>query len=249
MHTEQIVVEGRDYTRTVWFAAGPDEREHPLCVFLDGEHYLERVGALPILEKLIASGRLPRMSFAFVPGNGSQSRHEDFVCNDRYARYVSEDLLHWARGRVGSIRGEGHLVCGLSLSGLASAHITLTYPRVFSASLSQSGSFWWSRQRFAEFARGIPGIRSRHWLSVGNKEIEENATHPPTGMRQEFSQMAGVQSAVDALKSGGAEVMHHVYDGGHEFGPWAHELSDALQWLARSGGAHWPNPGASGLCA
>lgn len=231
MHTEQIVVEGKDYVRNIWFAAGPKEAEHPLCVFLDGEYYLERAGALSILEKAMASGRIPQMSFAFVPSNGPQSRHDDFVCNDRYARFISEDLLHWARSRVGSVRSQGNLVCGLSLSGLASAHITLTYPHVFSSSLSQSGSFWWNRNQFASFVRDFPKINSRHWLSVGDKEIEEGASHPPTGMRQEFSQIAGVQSAADALRAGGAEVMHRVYHGGHEFGPWSDELTDALQWL------------------
>lgn len=54
MNPEQLVVEGRDYTRAIWFAAGPKETAHPLCVFLDGEYYLERVGALAILEESIA---------------------------------------------------------------------------------------------------------------------------------------------------------------------------------------------------
>lgn len=231
MNTEQVVIEGSDYTRTVWFAAGPKANEHPLCVFLDGEYYLDKVGALPILEELIAREHLPQMSFAFVPSNGPQSRHDDFVCNDRYARYISEDLFHWARNRVTSIRNEGNLVCGLSLSGLASAYITLTFPHVFSSSLSQSGSFWWNRQGFASFARDLPKIQSRHWLSVGDEETADDASHPPTGMRQEFSQITGVQSAVDALKVNGAEVRHHVYRGGHAFDPWRDELPEALQWL------------------
>ncbi|MDI1475964.1 alpha/beta hydrolase-fold protein [Polyangium sp. y55x31] len=231
MNTEQVVVEGKDYTRTVWFIAGPQATEHPLCVFLDGEYYLERVGALPILQELIASQRIPQMSFAFVPSNGPQSRHEDFVCNDRFARFISEDLVHWARNRASTIRGERNLVCGLSLSGLASAHMTLTHPHVFSSALSQSGSFWWERKRFASLARAFPKISSRHWLSVGDQELEDNATHPPTGMRQEFTQVAGVQSAVDALIASGAEVRHHVFHGAHAFEPWRAELADALPWL------------------
>ena len=89
METEQITVKGRDYTRTVWFLAGPKQASHALCVFLDGEYYLEKVGALAILDKAIASGRIPSMSFVFVPSNGPQSRHEDFICNDQYARFVA----------------------------------------------------------------------------------------------------------------------------------------------------------------
>ena len=234
MNAEQVTVRGRDYTRAVWFLAGPQQTSHALCVFLDGEYYLERVGALAILEKAIASGRIPSMSLVFVPSNGPQSRHEDFICNDQYARFVAEDIPQWARDQLGSIRSEGNLVCGLSLSGLASAHATLKYPIVFSRALSQSGSFWWSDRRFASLARNHPNIGSRHWLSVGDEEILENVSHPPTGMHQGVSQVTGVQSAVDALRAGGAEVRHHVYHGGHAFDPWRDELNDALQWLVGS---------------
>ena len=68
-------------------------------------------------------------------------------------------------------------------------------------------------------------------LSVGDKGIDENVFHPPTNMHQEYSQIVGVQSAVDALKARGAKVNYHLFNGGHEFGPWTAELGDALQWL------------------
>lgn len=234
MNTEQITVEGRDYCRTAWFSAGPKETSHALGVFLDGEYYLEKVSALSILEQAIASGHIPPMSFVFVPSNGPQSRHEDFTCNDRYARFVAEDIFSWARSRLNSLNSEGNLVCGLSLSGLASAHATLKYPKVFSSALSQSGSFWWNDRRFASLARSYPDIGSRHWLSVGDEEIQENVSHPPTGMQQGVSQITGCQSAVDALRASGAKVRHHVYRGGHAFAPWRDELHVALRWLVGS---------------
>lgn len=234
MNTEQTTIEGRDYTRTAWFVAGPKQTSHALGVFLDGEYYLEKVGALTILEKAVASGRIPPMSFLFIPSNGPQSRHEDFTCNDQYTRFVAEEVIDWAKNQVGSISTEGNLVCGLSLSGLASAHATLKYPKVFSSALSQSGSFWWDDRRFATLARSHSDIRSRHWLSVGDKEIQEDVSHPPTGMYQGVSQVLGCQSAVDALRASGAEVRHHVYRGGHAFDPWREELDEALQWLVGS---------------
>jgi enterochelin esterase family protein len=231
MNAEQVTIEGRDYTRPAWFLAGPRASSHALCVFLDGEFYLERAGALAVLEKATADGRIPSMSFAFVRSNGPQSRHEDLVCNERFAHFVAEDVLQWARNQLGSIRSEGNLVCGLSLSGLASAHAALKYPGVFSAALSQSGSFWWSDCRFAGLVRDHQKIGSRHWLSVGDEEIQEDVSHPPTGMHQGVSQIAGVQAAVDALTAAGAKVRHHVYRGGHAFDPWRDELTEALQWL------------------
>lgn len=79
MALEQVIVEGRDYARAVWFSAGPKQINHPLCLFLDGEHYLESVGAPSILEESIANGLIPPMSFAFVAHNGPQARHEDYT--------------------------------------------------------------------------------------------------------------------------------------------------------------------------
>jgi enterochelin esterase family protein len=234
MNTEKAVVKGNDFTRTIWFSPGPKDTAHPLCIFLDGEHYREGIDAPSTLKKLIADGLIPQMSVAFVSHNGTQSRHEDYTCNDRFARYVSEDIFRWAKNQVPTIRDSGNLICGVSLSGLASAHIALLSPHLFSMALCQSGSFWWERKQFANIARERPLIGSRFWLSVGNKETQESATHQPTGMRQEFSQVEGVQMAVEALKASGAEVKHHIFNGGHSYEPWKAELRDALRWLVES---------------
>jgi enterochelin esterase-like enzyme len=231
MNTEQCVVEGEHFSRTVWFSAGPKETNHPLCVFLDGEHYLETVQALSIVEKAMVNGHLPQMSLPFVSHNGAAARHEDYTCNDSFASFVADDLVRWAKTRVPSITSGGNVICGISLSGLASAHIALTFPNVFSSSLCQSGSFWWNRQRFAELARTHSKISPRFWLSVGDKETEDDVRHPPTEMHQEISQIAGVESAADTLRGGSAEVRYHQYSGGHEFGPWIDELEEALQWV------------------
>jgi enterochelin esterase-like enzyme len=231
MNIEEFEVMGEEFTRKVWFSAGPNQAKHPLCVILDGEHYMKSMNALSTLAEAIARGRIPNMSVAFVSHNGARARHEDYVCNDRFARYIAIDLVSWAKDRVNSIQDSGNLICGVSLSGLASAHIAIRFPMVFSYSLAQSGSFWWSRCQFASLASSRSTVGSRFWISVGDKETDVNVTHPPTGMFQEFSQIAGARSAVDVLKSGGAEVKYNIFAGGHEFGPWTRELGDAVQWL------------------
>lgn len=67
MNIEQIEVVGKDYTRTTWFSAGPKQK-HPLCVFLDGEHYLKSMNVLSILQELspVAAFLICRLSLSLT---------------------------------------------------------------------------------------------------------------------------------------------------------------------------------------
>lgn len=234
MSAQEFTVEGKNFTRKVWFVSGPKDIKHPLCVLLDGEFYMGEVDVLPLLEDLMSRGDIPHMSYAIVSNNGNQSRHDDYTCNDKFSSFIAEDLVSWARNQVSTVNDRGNVICGLSLSGLASAHIALTYPKVFSYSLCQSGSFWFKRNYFSSLVAEYAPVESRFWLSVGDKEVDEDVRHPPSNMHQEFSQIAGVQSALKALEESSATVNYHQYSGGHELGPWHDELGDALAWLLSS---------------
>ena len=74
-------------------------------------------------------------------------------------------------------------------------------------------------------------MTGRFWLSVGDKETDENVSHTPF-LYQEASQNFGVKNAVELLQKAGAEVHVHLYSGGHEPEPWKGELVGALRWLA-----------------
>ena len=124
------------------------------------------------------------------------------------------------------------MICGVSLSGLLSAYITINYPNIFSYSLCQSGSFWWEHKWFEEMARQSSPIQARFWISVGDQETDENVSHSPT-MFQEISQISGVEKAVQVIEELGGEVNYHLYSGGHEFAPWKEEAADAFHWLFR----------------
>ena len=223
----------REYARSAWLVAGP-ETEHSLCVLLDGEHYRDGVQALPIFTTLMQRGSIPPMTLIFVSHGGAAARHADYVGDPQFARFVAEDVVSRARARVPSLTTDRHLVCGLSLSGLAAAHIALLYPTRFPAALCQSGSFWFEPDAFARLARERPPVASRFWLSVGDEETVTNVSHPPTGLFQAISQVAGVDRARAVLDETGADVKYHRYQGGHAIEPWKAELGDALQWLVRT---------------
>lgn len=218
-----------EYTRDVWFISGPEDRPHRLCVFLDGEHYLRDMKVLPVMEELFATEALPAMTCVFVSHVSGEARHYDYTCNDRYSRFIAEDVVAWASGEA-NLQAKDHLICGLSLSGLASAYLAFRYPAVFSDALCQSGSFWW----LADHDKALAHTTARFWMSVGDQETAAGETHPPTGLHQRVSQIEGVRSAAQCFESLGGTVRVSLYAGGHAVAPWLAELPEAMRWLVRS---------------
>src|SRR5262245_32642087 len=97
--TEQHIITSScgEYTRDVWLVPGPSHLDHPLAVFLDGEHYLRDMDSLPVIGELVETGATPPLSCVFVSHVRGAARHEDFVCNGRYGRFIAQDLVGWAR--------------------------------------------------------------------------------------------------------------------------------------------------------
>jgi enterochelin esterase-like enzyme/predicted nucleotidyltransferase len=215
------------YERHVWFVPASSDGRHELAVFLDGEFYLHDVDCLPVIRECMTLGGIPSMSCAFVSFLDSESRHKDYTCNPHYSRFIVEDVVAWAKQRDEQITSRGHLICGISLSGLAAAHVALQHPDAFSSALCQSGSFWW----LEDHAMAFPSTSARLWLSVGTLEVEAGVTHPPTGMIQLVSQIEGVEKAARSFESRGATVCYNLYSGGHSFPAWREELAPALHWL------------------
>jgi enterochelin esterase family protein len=216
-----------EYTRDIWFLPGPEDKPHPLCLFLDGEYYIRDMQALPVITELRETGSIPPVTCLFVSHVSSEARHADFTCNDRYTKFIAEDIFAWARGRDGNIQSGDNVICGLSLSGLASTYITFRYPEIFSFSLCQSGSFWWLHGKEILFSP----TKARFWLSVGDQETVAGVTHPPSGLVQEISQIEGVENAVKRIEALGGTTNYHRYAGGHAMAPWREELAPALKWL------------------
>lgn len=244
MNMEECLVESAsgEYSRKVWLLPGAQTLPQTLCVFLDAEYYLDRMETLPLVSDWQAHAAFSAVTWVFVSHGGQAARHSDFVCNARYARYIAEDVLGWVRQhcdqRCVRIAERDHLVCGLSLSGLASAYLALTYPQTFSRALCQSASFWWNREWLREWLaepaasqRAAGAVRGRYWLSVGDQEVTAGISHPPSGMLQEVSQLLAVENLVGTLKAAGATVHYHRFAGGHQTAPWREELPSALEWL------------------
>ena len=233
MNIEEHVVQSSSgkYSRHVWLLNDDNEKDQKLCVFLDAEYYLNHLQAPRVIEDLRRQGILPAVTCIFVSCLDAEARHYDYTCNDQYSDFIAHDILRWAKARVTGVSLSDNLICGLSLSGLASAYLALTYPLVFSRALCQSGSFWWNQEWLAN-SRGLDAAsQSRFWISVGDQEDDMDISHPPTGLYQEVSQLAASTRMADTLKDAGISINYNLFSGRHEIGPWQAELPSALKWL------------------
>lgn len=212
------------YSRSVRLLRGPPGQPQRLCLFLDGELYLQKMKIAPVLEELNKRSALPPLTFAFIDHLNMKAREKDYTCNDQFGNFIGEKVIPWLQQEISGLRPGHHLIGGLSLSGLASAWLALQYPEHFRYCLSQSGSFWWNDQFFAKMAAKRAPISSRFWLSVGDEETE--ADEPP-----EVSQIEGVKNAHQVLNSLGASVHYNEYHGGHDLKYWRAELEQSLRWL------------------
>jgi enterochelin esterase-like enzyme len=212
------------YSRPVHLLRGPSDQPQRLCLFLDGELYLQKMNVVLHLNALLDRNALPPVTFAFMDHLNMTAREQDYTCNDQFGRFVGEKVIPWLEQEIPSLRPGQHLIGGLSLSGLASAWLALQYPGQFRYCLSQSGSFWWNNEQFTKMAPQRAPINTRFWLSVGDQETEVD--DPP-----EVSQVEGVKNAHRVLKTLGATVHYHEYHGGHDLKYWRAELDQALLWL------------------
>lgn len=217
------------YGRLVRLKRGPQDKAHPLCLVLDGETYWRDMEALPIFQEFAAS-LATGMTLAFVGHVSAVARHHDFIANEQYAHFIGEKVVPWLQQEVTGLKPQGHVVVGLSLSGLMAVHLALRYPQAFSACISQSGSHWWHHDEFQATVEQHAPVNGRFWLSVGNQEIATNLHHPPTGLHQKISQIEGVRSAVNILRQFGGIVYHHEFDGSHSTQCWKQQLPEALRW-------------------
>ena len=191
-------------------------------VFLDGELYTDRVKA-PELVRGATCVYLSNVSAA--------ARHADYTCNENFASFVAQ-LPNWIEQHVAPF--DRYFLCGLSLSGLQAIFTAPRHPGIYSGVLSQSPSAWWNDEWLRT---SLPrGNRGRFWLSVGSQELQENVTHPPTGLIQKTSQRDSVRRLAEAMADAGHVDHFEEYDGGHDPACWARELPEALAWLLNEHG-------------
>ncbi|WP_254507095.1 alpha/beta hydrolase [Anatilimnocola floriformis] len=213
------------FDRRVWLAETPADTA---LIFLDAELYLQRVHAIEVLQQLLSDQKIPPVSAAFVSNHSAASRHADYVCSDAYATFIAKDVVGWLKQQQPALRE--FLIIGLSLSGLAAAHIASRYQGTFRAAICQSPSFWWEQGRFAA-ELPVAKTSQQYWICVGSRETDSGVSHPPSGLRQDWTQIAGCDFVCAAMREKGYDLEYRTYDGGHDPVCWREDLQQALPWL------------------
>jgi len=225
-----VVSSTGEYTRDVWYLPS-EQKPRKICLFLDGEYYVNQMDAPAKLIALQREGLIPPVVCLFVSHLNGEARHDDYTCNERYSRFIAEDLIAWVRNRNSGIAANECLIGGLSLSGLQAAYTAIIAHEIFMFTLCQSGSLWWNKEWLKSFVQSCPTRGDKFWISVGDQETDSRVVHPPTDLVQAVDQISAVERFVEVLKLKERTEHYHLFQGGHDPVCWKDEFSAALQWL------------------
>jgi len=114
-----------------------------LILAFDGGMYLGVMGLTAALDSLTAARRTPPTVAILFDNGGPPTRNDDLANHERFATFVADELIPWARAKWTITRDPSRtIITGSSLGGLAAAYIAFKHPDLFGNVLSQSGAFW-----------------------------------------------------------------------------------------------------------
>jgi enterochelin esterase family protein len=218
---------GTDVHVTAHLPYGVEPDGLPVVVVFDGYLGMTVMRMPTTLDNLIAEERIPPVAALFVRGR-DERRSANLAPGPELETFAAGELLPWAREkwRVGSPYGD-NAVAGMSLGGLAAAHLGLTRPDLFRTVVSHSGSFWWPAPAHGEPGRLIrdaarladPAVR--FFLDVGTLETMAGPGGAP-------DQITVCRAMRDALRGRGCPVTYVEYAGGHDYVNWRRNFAEAL---------------------
>ena len=217
--------------RRVWVSTPPgyDPREpHGLLVAFDGWAYVNLVPTPAILDNLLAAGRIPPLVAILPDSLDQETRSLELPCHEPFLRFLTDELLPWAREGWGIRAGRDRtIVTGSSFGGLAAVFAAFERPDVFGTAISQSGSFGWGAEGGREHEWLTNRIEQRgrrpvsFWLTIGLLEDSERPGGGPSGLESN-------RRLHDVLLGKGYDVDYSEYAGGHDYVCWRGSLADAL---------------------
>jgi enterochelin esterase-like enzyme len=174
----------------------------------------------------------------------SATRTRELGCNPRFADFLHEELLPWARRSYDvTSKASEVTVGGKSHGGLGAVYASLRHPESFGNVICQSGSLWYVPGQDVNVMRLRSGELESNW--VARQFIQSPKLHLrffiEAGLFENDIWGSGGQILErsrhlrDVLLAKGHEVHYQEYPGGHEGLNWRGSIADALIALLETG--------------
>ncbi len=207
----------------------PNAKGNALIVTFDGDQYRDDVKVPVILDNLVAAGKIPPTAAIMISNPSQKSRSAELPCNDDFARFLSEELMPWAKEKHISAARENTVVAGASFGGLASAFIGLKLPDLFGNVFSQSGSLWWAPGGFE-----AKGTTESQWLTrqYVTAQLPPVRYYLETGTFERPSEILQCTRHLrDVLQAKGQDVKYNEFVGGHGYFYWRYSFAKGILHL------------------
>lgn len=221
-HTVAPSIYTSDTPRTIELYRPPTDEPVPLLVAFDGPDYLHQARIVPMMENLMAQGRMRPTALALVP-NGGGARFTEYASSDSTVAFLLKVALPLAREHLNLIdhcEVPGvHGVVGASMGGLIAMYTALRAPEVFGHVLCQSGSFGLTMGDFdtvvLDLVRYLPKRDISIWMDCGIWELL----------------LPSNRAMYALLKERGYDAMYREYSGGHNYTAWRNDVWRGLEHL------------------
>jgi enterochelin esterase family protein len=221
--------------RRVWVYTPPGystQKIYPTVILLDGWEYLNLIPTPTILDNLESAGKIPPVVVVFVANPiEAGTRERELACNPSFANFIAQELMPWVRSRYRITENPKQTtIGGISFGGLAAAYVAFKHSEIFGNVLSQSGSFWWGPEGYAEDGEWLTHqfvaerkLPLRFYLEVGKLEV-----FPSTRTGRPIN-LHATRHLRDLLRTKGNTVFYSEFNGAHEYINWRESLAAAFQ--------------------
>jgi predicted alpha/beta superfamily hydrolase len=241
----------------VYLPSGYDlfpDRRYPVMYMQDGQNIFDAntsFGGIPwgcgdIAERLARAGQAwpiiivavantPDRVREYGPREKAPKKGKNADMSRRYGRYLVEEVKPFIDKNYRTMPGPHETaICGSSMGGLISLHLSQWYPDVFGLCAAMSPSLWWDHEYFLRNISSSPGWMDmvKLWLDVGGREGQTRNVQIGTARRvRRLAKIFEMRGRIEGVDYSYLEVP----DGLHNESAWAGRFDRVLKFLFGAG--------------
>jgi len=205
-----------------------DRSQDDVLIVFDGWNYTTAIPTPTILDNLIHDGALCPTMALFVDHDTWEQRNDELPCNETFVRFLTEELLPWAKGLFAINPSPGRTtLAGSSFGGLAACFCALKCPEVFGKVIAQSCTAMWNDSYIIKLFESTLTKPIKLYLDMGTEEFN----HAKEAFSIKFSRQFR-----HVLVNKDYELHYREFSGGHDYNCWAASLADGLTALSETSG-------------